>query len=122
LKEARVLLLSVAPSSAELTHGWNHSVSHPEVKIGRMTTMFVHAIFKRNKTNFGFQTNKISNSTMKEAMTVLFSVAPSSPVLMQGWDRSVRNPEVKIGRMTTIRPCHFQDKKKELLMTEPPRS
>jgi hypothetical protein len=58
----------------------------------------------QKKGTFDDRTTKILNSTRKEATTASETVAPSSTVLMQGWDGSVRNPEVKIGRMTTIPP------------------
>jgi hypothetical protein len=56
----------------------------------------------REKVNFPFKTTKISNLTMKEAMTLLIEVAASSADLIQRWDHSVLKGDVNIGGIASI--------------------
>jgi hypothetical protein len=56
----------------------------------------------REKANFPFKTTKISNSTMKEARTLLIEVAASSADPIQRWDHSVLKGDVNIVGVASI--------------------
>jgi hypothetical protein len=68
----------------------------------------------REKANFPFKTTKISNSTVKEATTLLIEVAASSADQIQRWDHSVLKRDVNIVGVTSILPRQIHERKSEL--------
>jgi pyruvoyl-dependent arginine decarboxylase (PvlArgDC) len=68
----------------------------------------------REKANFPFKTTKISNSTVKEATTLLIEGAASSADQIQRWDHSVLKRDVNIVGVASILPRQFRERKSEL--------